>query len=199
LNGQCSLRAVRGGAGKSPLSPTKPLMSSKNEFLKTKKVKNYSSVLFPEIQKEFLKNKQIVGGLRGLFIIIVRDTSKKSQEWYCPRITKRFLNFQGNDSEPTISTQKPTLIPRQPVVIIEIQDKDILKFITGGMHGLKAINEERVKIAGDLNLARELENVFLKAGGREMMRQCQRLHQCQRQWCIEDRANTVYSLRRSSI
>ena len=76
---------------------------------------------------------------------------------------------------PTISQTKPQFSTKSgksvPVTIIEIEDKDILKFVTGGLHGLKAINENRIKIAGDLTLASELEQVFIKTGGVEKAKQ----------------------------
>ena len=58
-----------------------------------------------------------------------------------------------------------------PVVLIELDDQDIFKFITGGMHGLKAFAQGKIKIAGDLLLATELEEVFIKTGGVEKTKQ----------------------------
>ena len=46
-----------------------------------------------------------------------------------------------------------------------MDDKDIYNFITGGLPGLKAFTSNRIKVAGDLILAQQLEDVFLKAGG----------------------------------
>ncbi|KAJ3305523.1 hypothetical protein HDV03_001389 [Kappamyces sp. JEL0829] len=57
--------------------------------------------------------------------------------------------------------EKPQFTPnrkyKMPVAIIEIEDKDILKFVTGGLHGFQALNENRIKIAGDVALALSLE------------------------------------------
>jgi hypothetical protein len=89
----------------------------------------------------------------------------------------RFLTFHGREKAPSISLEKPQFTPgrkyNMPVAIVEIEDKDILKFITGGLHGLQALNENRIKIAGDVALAMSLEEgehlrlttVFIKTGG----------------------------------
>jgi hypothetical protein len=39
--------------------------------------------------------------------------------------------------------------------------------VTGGLHGLKAFAENRIRIAGDVELASQLEEVFMKTGGVE--------------------------------
>lgn len=57
-----------------------------------------------------------------------------------------------------------------PVCIIEIEDKDILKFLTGGLHGFKALREQRIKIAGDILLAAQMEELFTKTGGVEKVK-----------------------------
>jgi hypothetical protein len=50
--------------------------------------------------------------------------------------------------------------------------------LTGGLHGLKAFAENRIKIAGDVSLASELEQIFLKTGGiekaKEFMKKAQK-------------------------
>jgi hypothetical protein len=121
-----------------------------------------ASMLFPEIQKELVANPKLAGNLAGLFIIEVLQGGKRSEEW--------FLSFYGKTKGPTISKEKP-LFPqgkqKVQVAIIEIEDKDILKFVTGGLHGLKALSENRIRIAGDVGLASQLEDVFLKTGGIE--------------------------------
>ncbi|KAJ3333086.1 hypothetical protein HDU91_002981 [Kappamyces sp. JEL0680] len=71
--------------------------------------------------------------------------------------------------------EKPQFTPnrkyKMPVAIIEIEDKDILKFVTGGLHGFQALNENRIKIAGDVALALSLEEVFIKTGGIEKVKE----------------------------
>ncbi|KAL2913081.1 hypothetical protein HK105_207426 [Polyrhizophydium stewartii] len=123
-----------------------------------------ASLLFPEIAREMAANPDLVGSLTGLFIVSVLKRGERRQEW--------FLLFQGRNSPPSISQTRPSL-PKAvddkpiPVVVIEIEDQDLYKFITGGLHGLKAISENRIKIAGDLVLAQQLEEVFIKTGGVE--------------------------------
>ena len=80
----------------------------------------------------------------------------------------RYLLFQGKDVKPSVSQDKPKGLKRNiPIVLVEIEDTDILNFITGGLTGLQALNKKKVKILGDLVLAQELEQVFSKAGGVE--------------------------------
>ncbi|RKO84570.1 hypothetical protein BDK51DRAFT_19876, partial [Blyttiomyces helicus] len=88
----------------------------------------------------------------------------------------RYLLFQGRLAPPVISRTRPAL-PRRadtipstaplPVVVMEIEDTDILKFISGGLTGLKAFTTNRVRIHGDLILAQQLEEVFIRTGGVE--------------------------------
>jgi putative sterol carrier protein len=61
----------------------------------------------------------------------------------------------------------PTKGTKVPVCIIELEDRDILKFVTGGLHGLKAFTENKIRIAGDITLAVQLEEVFRTTGGVE--------------------------------
>ena len=81
----------------------------------------------------------------------------------------------GKDFAPTISQTRPSLparkkdsnTPSLPLVVIEVEDNDIINFITGGLHGVKAYVSGKVKILGDLQLALDLEQVFFKTGGVE--------------------------------
>ncbi|KAI8916202.1 hypothetical protein EDD86DRAFT_197959 [Gorgonomyces haynaldii] len=117
-----------------------------------------ASLLFPEIQKELAQHPELVGNVKGLFVIIVLQKKVKKQEWY--------VLLRGREQAPVISQQKPDGVDKSlPVGIIEIEDKDIYKFITGGMYGIKALAQGNIKVAGDLQFANELEDVFYKAGG----------------------------------
>ena len=86
----------------------------------------------------------------------------------------RFLSFHGRVKSPMISQEKPEFTAgrkyKMPVCIIEIEDRDILKFLTGGLHGFRALREERIKIAGDILLAAQMEEVFIKTGGVEKVK-----------------------------
>lgn len=79
--------------------------------------------------------------------------------------------MSGVGTKPVISQTRPTLPPpsKSPlsVIMIEIEDADILNFITGGLPALKAYTTQRVRVVGDLILAQQLEDVFTKAGGKE--------------------------------
>ncbi|KAJ3410857.1 hypothetical protein HDV05_003146 [Chytridiales sp. JEL 0842] len=120
-----------------------------------------ASIFFPEIAKELAKDPTLTGGLKGLFIITVFRKGIKKEEWY--------LLLQGRDVAPTISTQRPMLPSRHslPVVVTEVEDNDILNFITGGQNGLQAYVSGKVRILGDLQLALQLQEVFVKTGGVE--------------------------------
>ena len=54
------------------------------------------------------------------------------------------------------------------VVKIQVEDSDLVNFITGGMTGVKAYMTGKIKVRGDLMLAQRLEEVFEKAGGRKV-------------------------------
>ncbi|KAL1922441.1 uncharacterized protein VTP21DRAFT_9980 [Calcarisporiella thermophila] len=130
-----------------------------------------ATILFPELQRELEKNPRLCGNLKGYFIVTVKKKGEPKAEWY--------LLFQGQEKPPVISSQRPA-IPQQippdaerqnadslPVVLIEIEDSDLLNFITGGLTGWGAIVSGKAKIAGDLMLAQKMEEVFKKAGGVE--------------------------------
>ncbi|KAJ1561927.1 hypothetical protein HK405_001763 [Cladochytrium tenue] len=91
--------------------------------------------------------------------------------------------FPGAGQPPTISTQRPSAssvrptskggkasagtVASLPVVVVEIEDSDILNFVTGGLHGLRAFVSGRIRVLGDHQVALQLEEVFNKAGGVE--------------------------------
>lgn len=130
-----------------------------------------ASIIFPQIQKQLTAQPDLVSNLRGLFIInvifekgvqseFVKKVSKVNEEWY--------LLFQGKDASPIISKQKPSIPSSKiPVVLIDLNDKHLLNFVSGGLSGIKAVASGQIKIIGDLELAQKLEQVFESAGGVE--------------------------------
>ncbi|KAI9143216.1 hypothetical protein BKA69DRAFT_1016042, partial [Paraphysoderma sedebokerense] len=120
--------------------------------------------LFSEMAGELKQNPRLAGDLVGLFIIVVHKKGWKQEEWY--------LLFQGQQAAPIISTTRPPLPPKSsgsdkeksslPIVMIEIDVKDLLNFFTGGLNAYKAITTGKVKVAGDLLVAMRLEEVFKK-------------------------------------
>ncbi|KND01314.1 uncharacterized protein SPPG_03126 [Spizellomyces punctatus DAOM BR117] len=134
------------------------------EYLPPKSAKpTNASILFPELQRELEADPTLAKNLKGLFIVTVLQKGVKKDEW--------FLLFKGINTKPVISQTRPTLpAPSKtplPVILVEIEDADILNFITGGLPALKAYTSQRVRIVGDLLLAQQLEDVFSKAGGPE--------------------------------
>ncbi|KAJ3149256.1 hypothetical protein HDU89_003974 [Geranomyces variabilis] len=131
---------------------------------KRKQPPTHAETLFPELARELHADPSLARNLQGLFIVTVMQRGAKRDEWY--------LLFKGLNQTPTISQARPSLpAPTKdqplPVVLIEIEDADILNFITGGLPPLKAYASQRVRIVGDLLLAQQLEDVFAKAGGPE--------------------------------
>ncbi|KAI9360065.1 hypothetical protein DFJ73DRAFT_816561 [Zopfochytrium polystomum] len=123
-----------------------------------------ASVLFPELAKDLAANPANSGNLRGLFIVTVLKKGVRTEEWY--------MLFPGNSAPPTISRSRPSLPasssgPAPPVVVLEVEDADILNFVTGGLQSVKAFVSGRVRVVGDLQVALELEDVFRKSGGVE--------------------------------
>ncbi|KAI8906181.1 hypothetical protein DFJ77DRAFT_477739 [Powellomyces hirtus] len=122
-----------------------------------------AQTLFPELARELHSDPSLSKNLQGLFIVTVLQKGVKRDEWY--------LLFKGHNQTPVISQTRPTLPSpsksSMPVILIEVEDADILNFITGGLPPLKAYASQRVRVVGDLLLAQQLEDVFAKAGGPE--------------------------------
>ncbi|KAI3634030.1 hypothetical protein MIR68_007634 [Amoeboaphelidium protococcarum] len=122
----------------------------------------YSSLLFPEIQKELERNDTIVANTKGVFVAKIMKHGKHVTTW--------FVVLQGYDSKPYISQKKPQNLQQLkdlPKVQFTIEDKDLLKMITGGMNGMQAMQQKKLKVKGDLSLAQSVEKIFVKAGGVE--------------------------------
>ncbi len=68
---------------------------------------------------------------------------------------------------PTLPTTKSSDNKSLPIVVLQLEDRDLLKFITGGLSGIKGYTEGKIKIVGDMEAARSLERMFVKAGGVE--------------------------------
>ncbi|KAG0320079.1 hypothetical protein BGZ99_004696 [Dissophora globulifera] len=140
-----------------------------------------ASTLFPEIRKEIVANPSLFA-IRGFFIINVTKRGVPMTEWY--------LLFQGFDAPATVSQQRPE-IPKAkrdedpiPVAILQLEDSDLLNFMSGGLtviyhpliveleekgarRGPRGIVNGRIKIAGAVELAEQLEQIFKKAKGPE--------------------------------
>ena len=54
-----------------------------------------------------------------------------------------------------------------PVAIIQIEDSDLLNFMSGGLTGPRGIVSGKIKIAGAIELAEQLEQIFKKAKGQD--------------------------------
>lgn len=131
-------------------------MSLKHQLLGNKEKKLTSAVLFPRIAQVLKRNPQLVA-VKGFFVVSVTQNKLKKDEWY--------LLF-GDDMYIGQTLPSTSLKP----VIIQLEDKYLLKFITGGLHGVQALAKGYIKIAGDAQMASELEAVFVKAGGVEKVR-----------------------------
>ncbi|KAK9242682.1 hypothetical protein V1506DRAFT_60642 [Lipomyces tetrasporus] len=122
-----------------------------------------SSILFPEISKRFAENPTAAGSLLGLFIFSILRRGKISDEWS--------LLFNARNKAPEVHHQAVPVLSQKahgmPIVVIELEDRDLVKFITGGLTGLKGVTSGKIKIAGDLDLALKLEDTFVNAGGVE--------------------------------
>lgn len=85
------------------------------------------------------------------------------------QISTSFKPISLNNEEDQLSGTEfnGSLADELPKVLFEIDDKDLLKMITGGLNGIKAYTTKRLRIKGDLQLASDLEKLFVKAGGVE--------------------------------
>ncbi|KAF8931551.1 hypothetical protein BGZ58_007565 [Dissophora ornata] len=123
-----------------------------------------ATTLFPEIKKEIEKNPSLFT-IRGFYIFNITKKGVPMTEWY--------MLFQGFDAPAVVSQKRPE-IPKAkrdeqpiPVAIIQIEDRDLLNFMSGGLTGSRGIVSGKIKIAGAMELAEELERMFSKAKGTE--------------------------------
>lgn len=72
-----------------------------------------------------------------------------------------------NDESAWSNSKHAATVPSLPTVHFTLDDRDLLKLATGGMSGVQAITERRVKVKGDLMLAKSMQRVFREAGGVE--------------------------------
>ncbi|KAF9934160.1 hypothetical protein FBU30_003184 [Linnemannia zychae] len=123
-----------------------------------------ASILFPAIRSEIVANPSLFA-IRGFFIFNITKKSVPMTEWY--------LLFQGFDAPAIVSQKKPALPKAKrdedpiPVAILQIEDSDLLNFMSGGLTGSRGIVSGRIKIAGAIELAEQLEQIFVKAKGQE--------------------------------
>ncbi|KAF9896893.1 hypothetical protein BX616_006547 [Lobosporangium transversale] len=123
-----------------------------------------ASTLFPEIRKEITANPSLFA-IHGFFIFNITKRGVPMTEWY--------LLFQGFDAPAVVSQKRPE-IPKAkrdqdpiPVAILQIEDSDLLNFMSGGLTGARGIVSGKIKIAGAIELAEQLEQIFKKAKGPE--------------------------------
>ncbi|KAG0202663.1 hypothetical protein BGX28_004890 [Mortierella sp. GBA30] len=123
-----------------------------------------ASTLFPEIRKEIQANPSLFA-IRGFFIVNITKRGVPMTEWY--------LLFQGFSAPAVVSQERPE-IPKAkrdedpiPVAILQIEDADLLNFMSGGLTGPRGIVSGKIKIAGAIELAEQLEEIFRKAKGPE--------------------------------
>ncbi|KAI7857569.1 hypothetical protein BDC45DRAFT_435334 [Circinella umbellata] len=100
-----------------------------------------SELLLPELERQLKEEPELWPNLKGKEVM--------------PLIT--------DDEEKARSSAKTKV----RVVKIQVEDSDLVNFITGGMTGVKAYMTGKIKVRGDLMLAQRLEEVFEKAGGRK--------------------------------
>ncbi|KAF9147556.1 hypothetical protein BG015_010776 [Linnemannia schmuckeri] len=123
-----------------------------------------ASILFPAIRSEIIENPSLFA-IRGFFIFNITKKTVPMTEWY--------LLFQGFDAPAVVSQKRPVLPKAKrdedpiPVAILQIEDSDLLNFMSGGLTGSRGIVSGRIKIAGAIELAEQLEQIFLKAKGQE--------------------------------
>ncbi|KAI8070609.1 uncharacterized protein B0P05DRAFT_550369 [Gilbertella persicaria] len=130
-------------------------------------IKDYkliADLMLPEIERQLVEDDSLWPNVKGLFVITVTKKKKHAATWY--------LLLQGNEIQPVITQDKQTVrssLKGKKIKMVEIQveDHDLLNFITGGLTGVKAYMVGRIKVQGDLVLAQKLEEVFEKAGGRD--------------------------------
>ncbi|CEP07809.1 hypothetical protein [Parasitella parasitica] len=128
-----------------------------------KNISLISDLVLPELDRQLAQDDSLWPNVKGLFIITITKRRKSAATWY--------LLMQGNEIQPVITSDKDkarsSTKGKIKKVKIQVEDHDLLNFITGGLTGVKAYMAGRIKIRGDLVLAQRLEEVFERAGGRD--------------------------------
>ncbi|KAI9321707.1 SCP2 sterol-binding domain-containing protein [Dichotomocladium elegans] len=123
-----------------------------------------SSLLLPELERQLKEDPSLWPNIKGLFVITVAKKKKPMATWY--------LVMQGKDTMPLITENeedaKNAVKGKLRTVKIQVEDSNLVNFITGGMTGVKAYMTGKIKVRGDLMLAQRLEEVFEMAGGRKV-------------------------------
>ncbi|KAI9259021.1 SCP2 sterol-binding domain-containing protein [Phascolomyces articulosus] len=122
-----------------------------------------SDLLMPELDRQIKAEPELWPNIKGLFVFTVAKKKKPQATWY--------LLLQGKDIQPLITDDeekaKSAAKTKVRVVRIQVEDSDLINFLTGGMTGVKAYMTGKIKVRGDLMLAQRLEEVFEKVGGRQ--------------------------------
>ncbi|KAK9451333.1 uncharacterized protein V1518DRAFT_408279 [Limtongia smithiae] len=124
-----------------------------------------STILFPELATRLATawintDVHLPRGLRAHFIFSILYHGRVVDEW-C-------ILFPGGAATPQVHH---AAIPPGgkasgiPVVVLELEDRELVKYITGGLTGLKGVTTGRIRVAGDTDLALRLEEMFVKLGG----------------------------------
>ncbi|CDS11298.1 hypothetical protein LRAMOSA03561 [Lichtheimia ramosa] len=122
-----------------------------------------SDLLMPELERQLQEDPSLIPNMKALFILTIVQKRKPMATWYCL--------LQGKGVMPVITDNedviKNTMKRKVKVVKVEVEDKNMVNLLTGGMTGIKAYMTGKIKIKGDLLLAQQLEQVFEKANGRK--------------------------------
>ncbi|CDH54307.1 hypothetical protein RO3G_13053 [Lichtheimia corymbifera JMRC:FSU:9682] len=122
-----------------------------------------SDLLMPELERQLQEDPSLIPNMKALFVLTIVKKRKPMATWYCL--------LQGKGVMPVITDNedviKNTMKRKVKVVKVEVEDKNMVNLLTGGMTGVKAYMTGRIKVRGDLLLAQQLEQVFEKANGRK--------------------------------
>ena len=129
---------------------------------------SYAEILFPELERELNANTHLMRNLRGYFVIHVLKQGKPFSTWY--------LVVNGPNTPVVCSRTKPKPATDMPTVSFTLEDKDLVNMASGGLNGIKAITEKKLQVQGDLQLAQQVETLFVKAGGKKRVMQYIRQH-----------------------
>ena len=135
----------------------------------------YASVVFPKLELELQQRPELLQSIPNCLLECrIKQRGQLKGTWFILLMGRSHL-AKISMHQPPRSTllvgdaaKKPVKLPpldQLKRVKVEMEDADMLKMLSGGMNGIKAYNSGKMKISGDLILARQLEHVFVKAGG----------------------------------
>ncbi|KAK9477390.1 hypothetical protein V1514DRAFT_333920 [Lipomyces japonicus] len=114
---------------------SRPLLSA-SYFITIFFLTNLKTSLSSQVKKQFTQDPSAARSLHGVFIFSILRASKIADEWSVVLRGSRHKPQIVHHAIPPLSSSITKLL----VVVIEIDDRDFIKFITGALPRLKGVS-----------------------------------------------------------